>query len=172
MTGAMALMKKKWIWFALVLIFFIADQLSKAVIQLYLSPYETFHVFPGLNLVLVFNSGSAFGFLSQTGHLWHQWFFSIFSVFMSVFLTVWMIRIPAKAHGVLLGLSLILGGALGNLADRLRIGYVIDFIDLYCLNHHWFVFNIADSAICVGAVILFFSNQDKTKSGPFKQKRS
>ena len=172
MNGEYYFMQKKWVWWGLILIFLGCDQGSKALILSYYKPYELIAVFPGLNILLVYNSGSAFGFLNQSGSVWHQWFFTVFSLLMSIILVAWMIRLPWKAKWQLLGLSLIVSGALGNMIDRLRFGYVIDFIDLYFYTYHWFIFNIADSAICIGAVILFLSSQENKVSVPSKKRRS
>lgn len=165
-------MQKKWVWWGLILVLLGCDQVSKGLIVSYYKPYELVSVFPSLNILLVFNSGSAFGFLNRSGSGWHQWFFTAFSLLMSVTLVVWMTRLSWKAKWQLFGLSLIVSGALGNMIDRLRFGYVIDFIDFYVYTYHWFIFNIADSAICVGAVILFFSSQDNPLVVPSKKRRS
>ncbi|MDP3706422.1 MAG: signal peptidase II [Legionellaceae bacterium] len=147
---------KKWHAFSVSLIVILLDQLSKYWVMKHLVAYQPVHVIPMLNFTLAYNSGSAFSFLSDSGD-WHRWFFTGFSSVMSVVLIVWMMRLPKRAVLQLISLSLILGGAVGNLIDRVFLGHVIDFIDVYYQTHHWPVFNIADSAICVGAVLLFFS---------------
>jgi signal peptidase II len=120
-------------------------------------PYQPQAVLPMLNLTLAFNRGAAFSFLSEMGGIGSRWFFSIFSAIRSVILVRWVAQTESAAWQQRLALSFILGGALGNLIDRVRQGYVIDFIDVYYKQHHWPVFNIADSAICLGAVLLCFS---------------
>jgi signal peptidase II len=144
---------KKWPWFALSILVVLADQATKRWAFLSLEPYHAKPIFPMFNLTLAFNTGAAFSFLNGVGG-WHRWFFAVFSVVMSLVLTIWLIRLPSKATLQSLAISLILGGALGNLYDRARYGYVIDFIDVYYKNHHFPVFNLADSMICVGAFFL------------------
>ncbi|GGI91046.1 signal peptidase II [Legionella impletisoli] len=144
---------KKWSWFLVSVLVIIFDQLSKYWATTHLSPYEPHSFFPMINFTLAYNTGAAFSFLSGAGS-WHQWFFFSFSLVMSLVLIIWIIRTSSSAHLLLLALSLILGGALGNLVDRFTLGHVIDFIDVYYKSYHWPVFNLADSAICLGAVIL------------------
>ncbi|ETO93591.1 signal peptidase II [Legionella oakridgensis] len=144
---------KKWPWFLLSLTVILIDQGSKYWAMHTLSFYQPFPVIPMLNLTLAYNTGAAFSFLSSTGD-WHRWFFAGFSVLMSIILTIWITRISPKAFLQLISLSLILGGALGNLIDRVMLGHVIDFIDVYYQNYHWPIFNLADSAICLGAALL------------------
>jgi len=108
---------------------------------------------PMVNFTLAFNTGAAFSFLSGTGD-WHRWLFTGFSATMSLVLMVWIIRLPNAARMQAAGLSLILAGAVGNLIDRILLGHVIDFIDVYYSHYHWPAFNLADSAICVGAFLL------------------
>lgn len=144
---------KKWVWFGLSVLIIVLDQASKHWAVATLQPYQPNPVMPLLNLTLAYNTGAAFSFLSSAGD-WHRWFFTAFSGMMSVFLVVWMVRTPKRDYVQLGGISLILGGALGNVIDRILLGHVIDFIDLYYAHYHWPVFNVADSAICIGAVLL------------------
>lgn len=143
---------KKWHWFMLSILILIADQASKYWAGVSLTPYKPVPVFPMLNVTLAFNTGAAFSFLNGAGD-WHRWFFAGFSLLMSVVLTVWLYRIPNQSRLLCAGVSLILGGAVGNLIDRAFYGYVIDFIDVYYQHHHFATFNIADSAICIGAAL-------------------
>ncbi len=140
---------------ALGLSFFVIafDQITKYWAMTHLMPYESVVVFPMLSWTLAFNSGSAFSFLAASGS-WHTWFFTGFSGLVSIALVVWIMRLESRFFAQMLALALILGGALGNLMDRLRFGYVIDFIDVYYKTHHWPIFNVADSAICLGATLL------------------
>lgn len=147
---------KKWMWFVVSVLVIAGDQLSKYWIMNTLTPYHPLEIMPMFNFTLAYNTGSAFSFLSGSGE-WHRWFFTGFSSIMSVVIILWMLRTPSQSKLQLLGLSLILGGAIGNLIDRVILGHVIDFIDLYYSTHHWPVFNVADSAICVGAVLLVFT---------------
>ncbi len=145
---------KKWHWFVLSLLVILMDQASKYFIASALTPYQPVPLMPMLNLTLAYNSGAAFSFLSQAGQ-WHHWFFIGFSLTMSIVLITWILRLSSTARLQLMALSLILGGAIGNLIDRACFGSVIDFIDVYYKHHHWPVFNLADSAICIGAFLLF-----------------
>lgn len=144
---------KKWHWFILSIIVIICDQASKYWVGVLLTPYKPLPVIPMLNITLAYNTGAAFSFLSGAGD-WHRWFFAGFSLIVSIILVIWLWRTPLQARLQSAGISLILGGALGNLIDRGLHGYVIDFIDVYYKYHHFATFNIADSAICIGAAIL------------------
>lgn len=144
---------KKWYWFLLSVVVILLDQASKHWVETHFIPYQPAVLIPMLNVTLAYNSGAAFSFLSGAGS-WHPWFFLGFGLVMSVLLAIWMLRLSAKARLQLGGISLILGGALGNLCDRLLAGHVVDFIEVYYKNHHWPVFNLADTAICLGAFLL------------------
>ena len=141
----------RYLWIAVIV--FVFDQLTKYLATDYLLRQGEVKVAPFLNLVLVHNTGAAFGFLSGADG-WQNAFFILVAVVASIFI-LWMIsRLHRRELLLALGLLLILGGALGNLADRLIHGYVIDFIDVYYRAWHWPAFNVADSAITVGAVFL------------------
>lgn len=141
----------RYLWIAVVVLVF--DQLTKFAAMDYLAQYGEVNLAPILNLVLVHNTGAAFGLLSSAGG-WQNTFFIIVAVAASVFI-LWMSwRLSAKDKLLAIGLMLLLGGALGNLTDRLIYGYVIDFIDVYYRTWHWPAFNFADSAITIGAVML------------------
>ncbi len=122
---------------------------------------------PFVNLTLIYNTGAAFSFLSEAGG-WQRWFFSILAIGVSLLIIVWLKRLPKDQRWVAAGLALILGGALGNQFDRLLLGHVIDFIDVYYATYHWPTFNIADSAITIGASILvvnsLFSHRSRNNS--------
>ncbi len=131
-----------------------ADQLSKWWVLAAIPRHSVVPVVPGfLNLVRVHNPGGAFGFLAGQSSLWRGLFFIFFSL-VAVGIILWLYRqTPAVYKWLLTGFSLIIGGALGNLIDRLRFGQVVDFIDVYAGRFHWPAFNLADSAITVGVVI-------------------
>ena len=135
---------------SLVIVF---DQVSKWLMVSRLSLYETVIVMPYFNLTMAHNEGAAFSFLAQAGG-WQRWFFIWLALIISVVLLVWLAKLKPTEKLEAISLSLILGGALGNVIDRISYGYVIDFIDLYIGHNHWPVFNIADSAICIGAILL------------------
>ncbi len=145
---------KKWHGFSLSCIVIILDQLSKYWAVKSLLPYQPVPVMPMFNFTLAYNTGAAFSFLSKSGE-WHRWFFAGFSLLMSAVLIIWILRTANTAKLQILSLSLILGGAIGNLIDRALLGHVTDFIELYYKHYHWPVFNLADAAICIGALILF-----------------
>lgn len=147
---------KKWPWFFMSFCVTVLDQASKYWVVLTHRPYQPKAIFPMLNVTLAYNSGAAFSFLSGTGD-WHRWFFTGFSSLMSVVLIIWMVRLPKTARLSLFSVGLILAGAVGNLIDRVLLGHVIDFIDVYYKHYHWPAFNVADSAICIGAFLLLFS---------------
>ena len=144
---------KKWPWFIVSIVVIVLDQVTKYWAFRTLIPYQPESIMPMVNFTLAFNTGAAFSFLSGTGD-WHRWLFTGFSAVMSVAIFVWIIRLPSTARMQAAGLSLILAGAVGNLMDRMLLGHVIDFIDVYYSHYHWPAFNIADSAICVGAFLL------------------
>jgi signal peptidase II len=144
---------KKWPWFLQSLLVLLADQGSKYWAATHLIPYQPKRLLPMVNFTLAYNTGAAFSFFSGVGS-WHRWFFAGFSMVMSLVLIVWLARLPVKEKLQLAAVSLILGGAVGNLYDRAILGYVIDFIAVYYKNYHWPVFNLADSAICVGAALI------------------
>ncbi|MCE3044852.1 signal peptidase II [Legionella sp. 16cNR16C] len=144
---------KKWHWFIISILVIALDQISKYWASTHLVAYQPEPLIPMVNFTLAYNTGAAFSFLSGTGS-WHRWFFAGFSIVMSIALIIWLVRLPNKAILQSLAVSLILGGAIGNLYDRALLGHVIDFIDVYYQNYHWPVFNVADSAICLGAFFL------------------
>jgi len=119
----------------------------------WLSLYETVAIMPYFNLTMAHNHGAAFSFLAQAGG-WQRWFFIGLAATISVVLLVWLAKLKPAEKLESISLSLILGGAIGNVIDRISYGYVVDFIDLYIGHNHWPVFNIADSAICIGAILL------------------
>ena len=141
----------KWFWVSGVVL--ILDQCSKLIADSLLRYGEPVRLLPFFDLNKVYNTGAVFSFLSNASG-WQRWFFIGLSLVVSAVLAVWLRRLPPGETRLALGLSLILGGALGNLIDRLVYGLVIDFLDLYYRDWHWPVFNVADSAITLGAVLL------------------
>ena len=145
------------IWLLLSAIVIALDLWTKSIALAHLELHEPVPVIDGwLNWTLTYNYGAAFSFLSDAGG-WQRWFFSSLAVGVSVLLTVWLTRLPRNDWRQAVPFALIIGGALGNFVDRVRYGYVVDFIDAYWRTHHWPAFNIADSAIVGGAIglILF-----------------
>jgi len=141
----------KYLFITSLVIFF--DQVSKWLMMSWLSLYETVVIMPYFNLTMAHNEGAAFSFLAQAGG-WQRWFFIGLALIISVVLFVWLAKLKPTEKLEAISLSLILGGAIGNVIDRISYGYVVDFIDLYIGHNHWPVFNIADSAICIGAILL------------------
>jgi signal peptidase II len=142
------------IWLALSAIVIALDQLTKYIALQYLEPYKAEPVIPGfLNWTLAFNTGAAFSFLHDAGG-WQRWLFGVLAIAVSLVLIVWLRRTDRREWRTALPLALVIGGALGNLIDRVRLGHVTDFIEVYHQQWSWPAFNVADSAISVGAVLL------------------
>lgn len=140
-------------WLPLSLLVIGLDQWTKLIAVAHLAYAQPVAVFPGLNWTLVHNPGGAFSFLSDHGG-WQRWFFLIVASVVTLVLLEWLRRSRAAERWLCLPLALLIGGAIGNLIDRAIYGYVIDFIDVYYSGWHWPAFNIADSAISVGIVML------------------
>lgn len=141
----------KWLWLSVAVI--ALDQITKALASAYLLLHEPVVVLPSFNLTLMHNTGAAFSFLSQAGG-WQRWFFVVIAIGVSTALIGWLRRLQRSQLWLAVALALVLGGALGNVWDRIMLGYVVDFVDLYYGDWHWPAFNVADSAITVGAVML------------------
>ncbi len=140
-------------WYALAFVITLVDQVTKQWASLSLD-YNTPLVFTSFfNFTLLHNPGAAFSFLSESGG-WQRWFFAVIALGVSLVIIVWLARLPAEKKLESLALALILGGALGNLYDRMALGYVVDFIVFHYEHHYWPAFNIADCGITVGAGIL------------------
>lgn len=141
----------RWLWLSLLVV--ILDQATKWLAEALLEPFRPVALAPLLNLTLMYNEGAAFSFLSNAGG-WQRWFFATFALVMTIALVIWLVRL-AKHEGVTAAaLALVIGGAVGNLIDRVRTGRVVDFIDFYVGTWHWPAFNVADSAITLGIVLL------------------
>ena len=141
------------LWYRLALIVVILDQLLKRVVSMQLDYGVPVQIWPVLDLTLQHNTGAAFSFLHDAGG-WQRWFFTGIAVIVSAMLAVWMARLRRDQHLLLCGLALILGGAVGNLIDRVRFGYVVDFIAAHWGEHYFPAFNLADSGITIGAGLL------------------
>lgn len=149
------------LWLVLSVAIFALDQWTKHLVVAQFAYREVLPVFAGngwgFNLTLAHNYGAAFSFLAdQPG--WQRWFFAAIALGVSVGLSLWLLRLSAQQKWLALSLSLLIGGALGNLYDRALLGYVIDFLDCYYGTYHWPAFNVADSAICGGAILLLLEN--------------
>ncbi len=156
------------VWYLLALLVLLMDQLTKGwvVSEFYLGQREIITSF--FNLVHVRNYGAAFSFLSDAGG-WQRWFFAILSTLVSLVIVVWIGRLEREKWLESLALALILGGALGNLYDRLMLGYVVDFLDFHWSGRHFPAFNVADTGISIGAGLLildmFVSGQGLSRKG-------
>ena len=141
-------------WLLLSFLVVILDQLSKYQASQCLLLFESVPIITGVNLTMVHNTGAAFGLLSQAGG-WQRWLFIGITFVICTGIVIWLHSLPVYKRWLPASLALIIGGALGNLWDRIMLGYVIDFIELYYRSWSWPVFNLADSAITLGATMLF-----------------
>jgi signal peptidase II len=156
----------RFLWISLVA--FVLDQWSKYAVLDSMNLYQSIEVLPFFNLTYVHNYGAAFSFLSNAGG-WQRWFFTAIAIGISAVILWWLKQSPRSQKLLPVAFAFILGGALGNVYDRLVHGYVIDFLDFYVNNWHWPAFNIADSAIFIGAGLLIvdmFKNGDKHTDKP------
>lgn len=168
----------RWLWLAVVVV--VLDQATKLWADAGLTPYTPYNLFTGFNLTLSYNTGAAFSFLADAGG-WQRWFFTVLAFVVSVMIIVWLRRLQRHEHSIAIALVLILGGAVGNVIDRIYLGHVVDFIDVYyladsCLpffgrlpaisgsSCHWPAFNIADSAIFIGAIMMVIDGLRGSKS--------
>ena len=141
------------LYMAVAVVAVILDQWTKSMASSQLQYGVPVEVLPVFNLTLMHNPGAAFSFLSDAGG-WQRWFFTAVSAVVSVVLAVWLYRLKPGQGMLALSLALILGGAVGNLWDRVLLGYVVDFISVHYEQHFFPAFNIADSAITVGAILM------------------
>jgi len=140
-----------WRWLPLSALIIALDQASKLWVERSFALHESIVVLPVFDLTYLRNTGAAFSFLAGAGG-WQRWFFTLLAAAVSVGIVVWLRGVHARAQAWLAaGLALILGGALGNVVDRLRLGYVIDFVHLHWQGRYFPAFNVADAAITVGA---------------------
>jgi signal peptidase II len=144
-------------WYALALVVIVLDQYTKSVASSELQYGQPVSVFSWFNLTLQHNSGAAFSFLSDAGG-WQRYFFTAIASAISIGLLIWLYLIPRGQFMLALSLGLILGGALGNLWDRVELGYVVDFISVHYQGRYFPAFNIADSAISVGAALMLLES--------------
>ena len=141
------------VWLLLSALIVLADQLSKSYITSHYGEFEFTTVLPILDITRMHNVGAAFSFLA-TASGWQRWLFISLAVIVSIGIVVWLYRMPRSQGLLACGLALVLGGAIGNVIDRIRLGAVIDFIHFHWDRAYFPAFNIADSAITVGAACL------------------
>lgn len=140
-------------WLSISLFAIVIDQITKWAIVLKLQEFDSIPILPFFNIVRAHNKGAAFSFLSDAGG-WQHWLFIGLAIIVSIIIIGMLKEIkPGSRQLEGIGLSLILGGAIGNVIDRVTHGYVVDFLDVYVGSYHWPAFNVADSAICVGAAL-------------------
>jgi len=149
-------LKKNWFFFIISIVIFFLDRVSKIyIIDFFLDQkIDTFYINPYLNFVLIWNTGMAFGVLQSDSIFYH--FLSTFIFCILIFLFIWLVSSISKFEKI--SISLILGGAIGNLYDRIVFNAVPDFIDLHYLDYHWFVFNVSDIIITVGVILLLLKD--------------
>ncbi|WP_415036619.1 signal peptidase II [Azonexus sp.] len=151
-------------WYALAALVLVLDQLSKHLVLDHVMPGEVIYFTAFWNWVLTFNPGAAFSFLAdQPG--WQRWFFTILALAVSLWIAL-ELRKQAEQKLLSLAFALVMGGALGNVIDRVRFGAVVDFVQWHVAGYYWPAFNVADSAISLGAVLLIFASLTSRKESP------
>jgi len=160
--------KARWLWLSVVVV--AVDQATKWLAESTLTPYVPERVAASLNMTLKYNEGAAFSFLADAGG-WQRWLFAAFALVMSAVLVIWLLRLRGQERLMAAAIALVVGGAVGNLIDRVLTGRVVDFIDVslpfipLAMFNPWPAFNIADSAISVGVVLLLFASfRDELKA--------
>jgi signal peptidase II len=154
-----------WRWLPLTLLVIVLDQLVKAWVVQHFHLFERVHLLPVLDIILTYNTGAAFSFLADAAG-WQRWLFVVLALTVSAVLIGWMRRLRGASQGLLAcGLALIVGGALGNLIDRLLHGRVVDFVHAHWGEHYFPAFNVADSAITIGAALLLLDALLESRRG-------
>ena len=147
---------KNLIWLMLSFLIILLDQASKYYAAHYLSFAQAVIIIPNyFNLFLMHNTGASFSFLAQMSG-WQRWFLSIVAIIISLGLIKWLLSLPQNQYWMASALSLVIGGAIGNLIDRLQLAYVVDFIQVYYKNYYFPTFNIADSAVVIGVCMIAY----------------
>ena len=146
-----------WAWLLLSGLVVWADVVTKNLATEKLTLYRPYEIWSWLNMTLAHNYGAAFSFLSNAGG-WQRWFFTVLSTVVSIVLVVWVLRLTRREWLSAVALSLVIGGAIGNLIDRIQLGYVVDFVDVHIGASHFPAFNVADSAISVGVAFLLYES--------------
>ena len=158
------LLSNPWVGFVLAAVVIGLDQYTKALATAELQYRVPVEITAWFDLMLAHNTGAAFSFLASAGG-WQRWFLAGVALVVSIVVGVWLTRLKHSEQMLGIALGLVLGGGLGNLIDRVSLGYVVDFISWHYNDWYWPAFNIADSAICVGAVLLvwdsFFGESSK-----------
>jgi signal peptidase II len=152
-----------WVWLGIAALVLIADQFSKVLIVSTYQLGEGFSVSSFFNIVRVHNHGAAFSFLASEGG-WQRWFFTGLGVVAAVVM-VWLLKKHAEQKLFCFAIACIMGGAVGNVADRVLYGYVVDFLDFYYAGIHFPAFNVADSGITLGAALLILDEVLRVRRG-------
>jgi signal peptidase II len=154
-------------WLLLSALVVLVDQLTKAYISRHYGEFEFTTLLPVLDITRMHNVGAAFSFLAGASG-WQRWLFIALAVGVSIAIVVWLFRMPRSKVLLAAGLSLVLGGAIGNVIDRIRLGYVVDFIHFHWDRAYFPAFNVADSAITVGAAFLLLDALFEPKGAKVK----
>ena len=155
----------RWLW--LTLVFLVLDQITKYWVAGSMELYQSIAVTSFFNITYVHNPGAAFSFLAdQAG--WQRWFFAVIAAAASLVFIYWLAKTPKQNRGLSIAFALLLSGAVGNLFDRVLLGYVIDFLDFYVKGYHWPAFNVADSMIFIGAVLMVIDSFGKNSDEDVK----
>lgn len=145
-------------WLVLSAVVILLDQYTKLLVMQNFREFDELVVWPVLSLTRLHNEGAAFSFLS-TASGWQRWLFTGLGLVVSAGIVIWLLRLPRRGHNLLAsGLAFVLGGALGNVIDRIRFGHVVDFIHAHWGDAYFPAFNVADSAITVGAALLILDS--------------
>lgn len=155
MQSSLNLKNLNWLMISVIII--VIDQVTKLYFNQHLQLGQSIELLPVLNWTLAYNYGAAFSFLHDAGG-WQRWFFAVIALVVSTGLIVWLTKLGHNTKFLALAIALLLGGAIGNVYDRISYGYVIDFIHVYYQTWHFPVFNVADCAITVGAIMLIIDS--------------
>jgi signal peptidase II len=150
----------KFLWLSVLII--VCDQIAKYWAVTQLPFHQAVNVMPYFDWYLTYNRGAAFSFLADAGG-WQRWFFTITTILISTVIFFWIKKLEPNERLTATALSLILGGAIGNVIDRIYLGYVVDYVQIWLGNYPWPAFNIADAAISIGAVILILTSFTDSK---------
>ena len=145
----------RWLWISLLVVIF--DQAAKQIAEAQLTPHQAVNLFPYFDWYLTYNTGAAFSFLANAGG-WQRWLFTVIAIVISIVIVQWVRKLPSEDTLTAASLCLILGGAIGNLIDRVYLGHVIDYIQVWLGSYPFPAFNIADASISVGAALLILSS--------------
>jgi signal peptidase II len=145
----------KWLWISLWVV--VMDQGTKQIAEVQLTPHQAVNLLPYFDWYLTYNTGAAFSLLADAGG-WQRWLFTGIAIVISIVIVQWLRNLPGEDRLTAMSLSLILGGAIGNLIDRILLGHVIDFIQIWLGSYPFPAFNLADAAISVGAALLILSS--------------